>query len=712
MTRYSVAIDIGGTFTDFVLLDEERAVLCTDKVLSTPDRPEEAILRGLEKLSSRTGFALSSARLFLHATTIITNAVIERKGADFILLFTEGFRDVLEIGREHRYNLTNLRLRFPEPVSRRDLRLAVSERVSASGETLRVPDKELVQAGVRSLAEPTGIRNFAICFLHAYRNEANENLVRGWIRELYPDAYISSAATVAPAEREFERWTTCTVNAYTMPLLADYIARLNDALSQRGFSGRALLMTSSGLPMEFDRCVDYPIRMIESGPAAGVLAAKEIANRNAGTPSTPHQAVTGHVLAYDMGGTTAKGAFLSGGEFHVQGKLEVARVGTFEPGSGLPLLIPAIDLIEIGAGGGSIAHLDPRGVIAVGPESAGAIPGPACYGNGGLLPTLTDANVMLGLLNEDNFRSSGIAVRPELAREAIQRMIAEPLGMPAERVAHAVRGTVNENVARAFRVHASELGIDYRRYAMVCTGGSAPLQAAEIARILNIRTVIFPFGAGVSSAFGLFSGAEGITLQRTDVVPLETIDAGQLRTRVDARTGTEPYAMSLVAAGASVELTLGMRYVGQGYDVGVRIDRIDHSDSSSIQKAFEREYRRVFNLIFPSYGIEIFSWTVQIRSATALTHIRQARYENAGTGRLALKGTRSILGQPEPVKVYDRYALQPGDVIEGGAVIEENDTTINLPSFVRAVVQDSFDIVAEIIPQAGRDPHDGHYRSA
>jgi N-methylhydantoinase A len=278
-SKFSLAVDIGGTFTDFVLLDHQQRVVLTDKVLTTPHSPERAILQGVEKLSQRIALDLRSADLFLHATTIITNAVIERKGSDFILLHTAGFRDLLEIGREHRYNLTDLKLRFPDPVGRRDLRLAVDERVSAAGEVARAPDKAALMAQLIALAERHDVRSFAVCFLHSYRNAANEEIVRDWIREAFPNAYVSCSAAVAPTQREYERWTTCTINAYTMPLLADYVGRLRLALAEGGFAGRALMMTSSGLPLEFDRCVGYPIRMIESGPAAGVLAAQEIAAR-------------------------------------------------------------------------------------------------------------------------------------------------------------------------------------------------------------------------------------------------------------------------------------------------------------------------------------------------------------------------------------------------------------------------------------------------
>jgi N-methylhydantoinase A len=684
-----------------VLQDRERRTIFTEKILTTPHAPEEAIFSGLELLSRRSGLEPEACNLFLHATTIITNAVIERKGRDFILLHTEGFRTTLETGREHRYNLTNLKLRFPEPLTKEALKLAVAERVSATGEIVRQPLREAVIGGIERLVEQTGVKNFAVCFLHSYRNAANEEAVREWIVERFPDAYVSTSASVAPAQREYERWMTCAVNAYTMPILADYIRRLERGLSERGFTGRGLMMTSSGLPLSFDHCVRYPVRLIESGPAAGVLAARGIAARNAMQGQT---AEFGNVLAYDMGGTTAKGAFLTGGEVHVQSALEVARVGAFEVGSGLPLMIPAIDLIEIGAGGGSIASIDERGVIAVGPISAGADPGPACYGRGGTRATLTDANLVLGLLSERNFHHSGIDASAARAREAIEANVARPLGITVERAALGIHNTVNENVARAFRVHAAELGIDYRRYTLVSTGGSSSLHTIAIARILNIRRVIFPFGAGVSSAFGLFMGREGIALQKTKLIRLDRTTRNDITTQIDDMIAGERFASALAEDGAKTSLTLGMRYEGQGYETSVKLGSDQGLyEPEAIQKAFEAEYRKIFGLIFPNYTIELVQWTVEISNDHALSELDGYRYENVQEGGKRDKGSRLVLmhrqGSGAPVPVFNRYPLRAGDVIAGDALIEENDTTIYIPAGSRAVVAPSLDLIAELEAQ-------------
>jgi N-methylhydantoinase A len=701
MSRFAISVDIGGTFTDFVLQDRERRTIFTEKVLTTPHAPEQAIFSGLDLLSRRSQMRPEACDLFLHATTIITNAVIERKGHDFILLHTEGFRTTLETGREHRYNLTNLKLRFPEPLTKETLKLAVAERVSAKGEIVRAPSRETVMGGIERLVEQTGVKNFAVCFLHSYRNAANEEAVRDWIVERFPDAYVSTSAAVAPAQREYERWMTCAVNAYTMPILADYIRGLERGLAERGFEGRGLMMTSSGLPLSFDHCVRYPVRLIESGPAAGVLAARGIAARN----TTPDRtAGSGNVLAYDMGGTTAKGAFLTDGEVHVQSALEVARVGAFEVGSGLPLMIPAIDLIEIGAGGGSIASIDERGVIAVGPISAGADPGPACYGRGGTQATLTDANLALGFLSELNFRNSGIEVSVARARKSIEETVARPLGITVERAALGIHNTVNENVARAFRIHAAELGIDYRRYTLVSTGGSSSLHTIAIARILNIRRAIFPFGAGVSSAFGLFMGREGIALQKTRLIRLDRTTRNDVTAQVDGMIAGEAFASALAASGATASLTLGMRYEGQGYETSVKLgsDRQLY-EREAIRQAFEVEYKKIFGLTFPNYTIELVHWTVEISNDGALSELDGYGYENVREGGIRDKGSRLVLahrqGGETPVPVVNRYALRAGDVIAGEALIEENDTTIYIPAGSRAIVAPSLDLIADLEAQ-------------
>ncbi|MDR5800216.1 hydantoinase/oxoprolinase family protein [Caballeronia sp. LZ001] len=701
-SRFAISVDIGGTFTDFVLLDSKKKSVTTAKVLSTPERSEEAIFSGFEHLRRDAELDLADCDVFLHATTVITNAVIERKGHDFILLHTEGFGTTLETGREHRYNVSNLRLAFPKPLTKHRLKVSVRERIAYTGDLVRQPDQAELIADVRRLVEETGVTNFAICFLHAFQNPANEQLVESWLAEAFPNAVISTSSAVAPRSGEYERWMTCAVNAFTKPLLSQYVKRLETRAADAGFNGRLLMMTSSGLPLPIGHCVRAPVRLIESGPAAGVLAAREIAARNAPAPQDSG-AVDDTVLAYDMGGTTAKGAFLIAGKVDVQAGLEVAREGAFEAGSGFPLIIPALDLIEIGAGGGSIAEIDERGAISVGPKSAGAVPGPACYARGGQAATVTDANLFLGFLGEANFHNSGIDATRFEAKRAIQQNIAEPLGISVERAAIGIHRTINENVARAFRVHAAELGVDYRRATLVCTGGSSPVHALPIAQLLSIRRVIFPFAAGVASAMGQFASSEGIILQQTRKMSLADVTDDVIAQEVARLVQAEPYASQLVDGGARTIVKLGMRYEGQDSEVTVEIsDEGRYLNAANIRARFLDAYKDIFGLKFPDYGIEISTWVVEVSLPEHLKSVRDFSYDALTPSARMEKEPRSCYisdGATEvwtEVPVFNRYALPVGWKRSGPALIEENDTTIYVPAFAEARIASTLDLIAEL----------------
>ena len=702
MKRFAISVDIGGTFTDFVMLDGEKQSIATAKVLTTPEQPDEAIFQGIDQLREIADFDLADCDVFLHATTIITNAVIERRGHDFILLHTEGFSSTLETGREHRYNLTKLRLPFPQPITKAHLKAPVRERVSYAGQVVQQPDKQSVLDVVSRLVRETGVENFAICFLQAFQNPANEDLVGDWLAGEYPKAVISKSSDVAPRQREYERWITCAVNAYTKPILAQYVDRLQRRAADRNFRGNLLMMTSSGLPLPIKNCVNAPVRLIESGPAAGVLAAKDIGLRNAGTRNEKRDA--NNILAYDMGGTTAKGAFLVGGKIEVVSGLEIAREGAVEAGSGFPLVVPAIDLIEIGAGGGSIAELDARGVIAVGPRSAGAVPGPACYGRGGSKATATDANLFLGFLGEDNFRNSGIEACAAKAREAIEKEIANPLGISIERAAQGIHRTINENVARAFRVHAAELGVDYRRSTLVCTGGSSPVHSLAIAKLLGIARVIFPFAAGVASAMGLFTSSEGIVLQRSKYVPLTDLENGAIELEVASLINSDAYARELMCKGANTAVKLGMRYSGQSSEIMVGVsDSGVLVDKNGMRDKFLETYRGIFGLTFPTYEIEISTWIVEVAMPSDISPIGGFKYQALTAAGHEQKGSRRCYVSDEDdkcewvdVPIFNRYCLSEGWSKSGPLLIEEKDTTIYAPPSATLRVADTLDIIAEI----------------
>lgn len=700
LPRFAISVDIGGTFTDFVLLDSKKESVTTAKVLSTPARADDAIFSGFEHLRRSAELDLADCDVFLHATTVITNAVIERRGHDFILLHTEGFGTTLETGREHRYNLTNLRLAFPKPLTQHRLKVPVRERISYAGEIMREPDRAALIGDVRRLVEETGIRNFAICFLHAFQNSANERLAATWLSEDIPEAVISLSSAVAPRLGEYERWMTCAVNAYTKPLLGEYASRLERTANDAGFKGRLLMMTSSGLPLPIGHCVNTPVRLIESGPAAGVLAAREIAARNAPANVGVKDRT---VLAFDMGGTTAKGAFLIAGKVDVQAGLEVAREGAFEAGSGFPLMIPALDLIEIGAGGGSIAEIDERGAISVGPRSAGAVPGPACYRRGGKDATVTDANLLLGFLGEANFLTSGITASAAEAERSIRENIARPLGVSVERAAIGIHRTINENVARAFRVHAAELGIDYRHATLVCTGGSSPVHALPIARLLSIRRVIFPFAAGVASAMGLFTSGEGIVLQQSRKMNLVDVDQEVIASEVDRLVTAETYARQLVDGGAQTMVKLGMRYEGQDSELTIEVrDGGRYLGRAAIRARFLEAYKDIFGLNFPDYGIEIGTWIVEVSWPDQIKSVRHFSYDALMPAASLEKESRSCYlskGGREAwtrVPVFNRYALPAGWTSTGPALIEENDTTVYIPASAEVHVAPTLDLIAEL----------------
>jgi N-methylhydantoinase A len=700
MSRFAISIDIGGTFTDFVLLDSLRMKVKTAKVLSTPSRSDDAIFSGLSMLQETAQLDLADCDIFLHATTVITNAVIERRGQDFILLHTEGFGTTLETGREHRYNVSNLRLAFPKPLVQHSLKIPVKERISYTGEVVQAPDKASLLKHVRQKVQETGINNFAICFLHSFQNPAHEQTVAQWIADEFPEAFISTSSAVAPRSGEYERWITCAVNAYTKPLLVEYARRLVSKTEDAHFKGRLLMMTSSGLPLPIAHCVSTPARLIESGPAAGVLAAREIAARNNADASSGAVPL---VLAYDMGGTTAKGAFLIGGRVDIEAGLEVAREGAFEAGSGFPLMIPALDLIEIGAGGGSIAEIDDRGAIAVGPRSAGAVPGPACYALGGENATVTDANLFLGFLGEENFRNSGINATRAEAERAIEKNIAQPLGLSVERAAIGIHRTINENVARAFRVHAAELGIDYRQATLVTTGGSSPVHALPIAQLLSIRRVIFPFAAGVASAMGQFSSSEGIVLQQTLEVDLAQLDQTVISREVSRLVEADAYASQLVQTGAQTVIKLGMRYEGQDSEVTIEVGiNGDVLDYEGIKDRFLAAYKEVFGLNFPDYGIEVSTWVVEVSRPEVLKLVRNFTYDALTPEATLEKASRNCfikVGETEAwtqVPVFNRYALPVGWKTSGPALVEEADTTIYIPASVDVYIAPTLDLIAEL----------------
>ena len=671
---YRLGIDIGGTFTDFALVDDQTGALTVHKQLTTPADPSQCVLSGLATLLERTGAAIGNLTTIAHGTTLVTNAVIERKGATTGMLVSQGFEDVLDIAMERRYDLFDLRLRFAEPVVPRNQRAEIPERIMFDGSVGAELDEAAVSAAVSKLAEDHDIEALAICFLHSYANPSHEERAREIAKAIYPDLRVTTSNEVLPFMREYERWTTTTINAYVQPLTSRYLDNLESGLAEMGFRGHLLVMTSSGGMATPALARRFPVRLVESGPAAGALMAAFLGR----------QAKELDLLSFDMGGTTAKGALIRGGRALRRYEFEVAREHDFKPGSGLPLRIPVIDMIEIGAGGGSIAAVDDRNLLAVGPRSAGADPGPACYGRGGNQPTLTDANVALGYLVPDAFLGGTMSLDPDAANSALAEDVAKDLDVDVGRAAWGVHEVINEDVARAFRVHASEIGFDYRHCAMVAFGGSGPAHAMRVARKLRIPKVIFPVGAGVMSAIGLLTVPISFATLRSGRLRLEDLDeralaAGFSPVEDQARTLLEEAGVSL--DGINMERRLDMRFYGQGHEVEVTLP--DGISPNKLGDLFLEAYAQNFTTTPLDAGIEIVNWKIEA-SGPSPDFENSYRPYTAPANEEALKSTVRMFdpNTQELVEcpVYDRYSIATGATIDGPALIQEDEATTVLGS--------------------------------
>ena len=708
---WRLGIDIGGTFTDFALFDESGSEIAVLKRLTTPADPSIAVIEGTAALLRREDVPMAEVETIAHGTTLVTNAVIERRGAKTGMLVTAGFRDILDMGFEQRYDLFDLRLTWPDPLVPRRLRREVPERMGHDGQVLAALDLESTRAAVHDLVEVAGIEALAICFLHSYANPVHEDAAGELVRAQFPDLHVSRSAEVFGNMREYERWTTATMNAYTQPMFARYIERLERGLADLGFGGRLLVMTSSGASIMPETARRFPVRALESGPAAGALMSAHH-GRKLGFPD---------LLSFDMGGTTAKGALVRGFTALKQYDLEVGRVHEFKSGSGLPVKLPVIDMIEIGSGGGSLARVDERGLIRVGPKSAGADPGPACYAKGGTRPTLTDADVVLGYLDPEFFLGGEMRLDADAARAAIEAHVARPAGLDPIRAAWGVHEIANEDVARAFRIHASERGFDYRRSSMVAFGGSGPVHALAIARKLRIPRVIFPIGAGVMSALGLLVSPLGFEVSRSRRVYLADLDAasfeGFIAPLVEEASG---FLHRAGIADPHISTRLDMRYQGQGYEIEVTLpgggngtgaatststsNGTGYADAfARLDELFRARYAEIFAETFLDEPLEIVSWKVEAAGEEAAL----AYAGIAGGARPRAKRPRNVWFRDAFVEceVLDRYALEAGTTIEGPAVIEERESTCVLGPGDRATVDAHLNLVAELASEPSDSPN-------
>jgi N-methylhydantoinase A len=691
----SLGIDIGGTFTDLVILDPVSGEAVVWKESTTPDDPSRGAMLGLENLLRRSGIAPQRIGRVVHATTLLTNALIERKGAPTGLITTAGFADVLEIGRERKYELYDLFLEMPAPLVARPWRREVPERLAADGNVEIPLDLEALMHQAEALVAD-GVRSLAICFLHAYANPVHERAAAAAVARRFPDLSLSLSCDIAPEIREYPRVMTTVVNAYVKLLAETYLDRLEAALRGIGIPGGLFLMLSNGGLTHVAEAKRSPVQLLESGPAAGALAGAWF-SRQAGLQ---------RVLAFDMGGTTAKLALVDDGEPLVAWGFEAARAKRFLRGSGLPIKIATVELIEIGAGGGSIARPSALGTLHVGPESAGAQPGPACYGRGGVQPTVTDADLTLGYLNAEFFLGGAMQIDGGAANKALG-VVANALGLDARRGAFGVHDVVNENMAGAARVAIAERGRIPQEYALLATGGAGPVHAWNVARKLGVRHVVCPPCAGAGSTIGMLMAPARIDRVASFNQALADAD-WDAATAIFAELEREAWSVA-TATGAdldqrAVRRLADMRYVGQGSEITVALPAI--LDATTVRTAFEASYRALFGRTPPGAAIQFVALRLALTAPMpgAGNILRLGGAAAAVDLASALKGRREVYfsdaDATTQTPVYDRYALPAGTRIVGPAVFEENESTFVIGPSSSATVLPDGSILTEM-------PNDG-----
>lgn len=678
---YRLGVDIGGTFTDLVLLNNRTGALAVEKVLTTNDDPGRAVRDGLQRLLERTGTPAAVIADVIHATTLVSNALIERKGAKTALLVTRGFRDVLQFAREFRYDVYDLAAEFPEPVVPRAQTFEINERILSSG-AVRVPlDEGTVRRLARRLRRE-GYQAVAVCLVHAYRDPQHERRVAAIFRAEAPELFVSLSSEVVAQSREFERACLTAMNAFVQPIVKRYLSRLEADLQALGFRA-SYYMGSQGGILTPGAAADFPVRLLESGPAAGALA------------SAVYGRLTGYLdmLSFDMGGTTAKACLIRDGAPLTTHEFEVARVRRFMKGSGLPVRLPAVDMIEIGAGGGSLARADDLGLLQVGPESAGSDPGPVCSGRGGTQPTVTDANLLLGYLNPAYFLGGAMVLDTVAAEAALERLGAR-LEMSAQKVAWGIHEVVTVNMAEALRIHAVEKGVNHRGMTMMAFGGAGPVHAYGIARLLGLSRVIFPRAVGAFSALGLLSARLGSDLSTTYVVDLETLDVDRIRElyrQMFAQLDTLFTGSDVAGDGLERRHSVDMRYKRQGSEIAVPVPEVflKHGDTKALSEAFEAVYRATYGRTVAGAAIEAITWRAAVAAAAPPFNLRM---EAPADDTDAVKAARPVyVGESEDmmtVPVLDRYRLRPGVQLEGPAIIEERESTIYIGPGATATLDD------------------------
>lgn len=669
---FRLGCDIGGTFTDFVLVNDQTGDFQTHKCLTTPSDPSQAVAEGVGLLDANVPGFMASTDEFIHGTTLVINAIIERKGARTGLITTQGFRDVLELGRELRYDAYDIFAEYPEPLVPRFLRKEVAERVASDGRVLLPIQADDIAAVLQELQEMQ-IESLAVCLINSYENPIHEKRIKDELEKLAPDLSLSTSFEVLPQIREYERTCTTVTNAYVKPITSKYLEKLSARLNSLGFQGKLFIMLSSGGITSIETARKFPVRIIESGPTAAVIASQHYGSLFQ----------IKDMFCFDMGGTTAKSCLIQKGQAGMVSTFEVGRVQRFKKGSGLPIQVPVVDLMEIGAGGGSMAKISNMGLLQVGPESAGADPGPVCYGKAGVTPTVTDADLVLGYLDPEYFLGGTMTLDKSAAENAILETIAKPLGTTLVEAAFGIHDLINETMAAAAKTHIAEKGGNPNIVTISAFGGAGPVHAYGLAKKISAPRILVPPLAGVGSALGFFTAPVAFDLTRSHRVRLDEADFNEIESLFQAleTEGAAILQKSMDDDSLCIERTLMMRFIGQGAETDLRLENKPFYDweTLEIRHLFDQAYEKLYGRTYPEAQIEFV--TFKVRVSEPERPFQLPRFEHQ-TGRLAdaRKGTRPAFSLAQkmflPHAVYDRAKLFPGAAIQGPAIVEERESTI------------------------------------
>ncbi|MEM7256092.1 MAG: hydantoinase/oxoprolinase family protein [Pseudomonadota bacterium] len=689
---YRLAVDIGGTFTDIVLMDDSGTVCCSGKSPTTHRNPTEGAWAGVQRVLNEAGVPIERVGLFIHGTTLATNALIERRGATVAGITTEGFRDILEIAYERRYDQYDVMIDKPDLIVPRSRCFTISERMSWQGKVLTPLALDRVPALVERLAQHR-VDSVAICLLHAYANPQHEQQLKQAILNTNPSLSVSLSSEVSPEAREFDRLCTTIANAYIQPMMAGYLNSFASHFADHGLQCPILMMTASGGMTTLDTAAQLPIRLVESGPAGGAVLAARVARL----------LKEDSVLSFDMGGTTAKLCLIDQYRPQTSRQFEIARAARFVKGSGMPVRIPVIEMIEIGAGGGSIASVDTLGRLQVGPQSAGSEPGPAAYDKGGTRATVTDADFAMGLLDASRFAEGRLPLNATLNQQAIAERVASPLSLSVVQAALSISEIVNENMANAARMHAVESGKDLSDRLMIAFGGNGPLHATRVARRAGIDRVLIPADPSVGSAVGFLYAPVSFDIVRSHYAVLSELDVDGINRFLDdlIQEATAVVCMAPQINELQQRRVAFMRYHGQGHEIEVElpIHALTSEDITTLQSRFEHSYRQQFSRPVPGMNIEILNWGVSVSASVGNAAARQAAAPSRAVGRESMQSiVCDVSGQHKDVPVLTRASLAPGTVIEGPALIQEPQTTTLVSADFRATIDHSGTILLQRIP--------------